>query len=105
MYGKRCMIKAGAAAECGAAIRRSREGLVARVRHADLLHHGRTLIAVLGAVTQDHFATPHWLKRCWAGPRIEPPGLERPSSCGMKYGAAPRGDGFRALALPALNAM
>ena len=65
------------------------------------------LIPLLGAVTHDHLATPHWLKVCWPGTRIDPSGLKvRPvveipdvvnqfaSSSGMKYGAAPRGVGL-----------
>ena len=60
-----------------------------------------------GAVTHDHFATPQRLNVCWPGTSTEPSGLkvravaglipdvvyQRPSSSGMKYGAAPRGVG------------
>ena len=66
------------------------------------------LISLLGAVTQDHFATPHWLNSCCPGTSTEPSALnvrpmlglipdvvyQRPSRSGRKYGAAPRGVGF-----------
>jgi len=56
------------------------------------------LIPLLGAVTQDHLATPHWLNVCCPGTRTEPSGLnvrptvglmpdvvnQLPSSSGMK---------------------
>ena len=33
------------------------------------------LIIRLGAVTHDHFATPHWLNSCCPGTRTEPSGF------------------------------
>ena len=66
------------------------------------------LIVLLGAVTHDHFATPHRLNSCCPGTRTEPSGLnvrpipglipdvvyQRPSRSGRKYGAVPRAVGF-----------
>src|SRR5919107_4088411 len=119
MYGKRCMINASAAAECGAAIDVPENAWYRGCGTPLTSSTVVLLIAVLGAVAQDHFATPHWLNRCCPGTRMEPSGLtvrpmlllipevvnQRPSRSGRKYGAAPRGDGLRTPALPELNPM
>src|ERR671917_2920291 len=75
MYGKRCMISARAAAECGPAIEVP-DALRYRGCGTPFSSCTQVLLIIrLGAVTHDHFATPHWLNSCWPGTRTDPSAL------------------------------
>src|ERR671922_2705620 len=102
MYGKRCMISASAAAECGPAIDVPDALPYRGCGTPSTTSTQVLLIDRLGAVTHDHFATPHWLNSWVPGTRTEPSALNvrpmfgltpdvvyhSPSRSGRKYGVA-----------------
>src|SRR4029453_2447802 len=112
------MISASAAAECGPAIDVPEAAPYRGCGTPSTTCTVVLLMPLLGAVTHDHFARPHRLNVCCPGTRTEPSAskvrpvvlmpdvvYQRPSRSGRKYGAAPRGVGFAAPALPAVNWM
>src|SRR3954465_15559221 len=104
MYGKRSMITASPAAEWGPAIDVPDELPYVAVGTPPTTDTVVLLIALPGAVTQAHLATPHWLNVCVPGTITSPlaskvrpavviadVGYHFPSSSGMKYVDEPRG--------------